>query len=1623
MGNLHFDATYNNEEVMRKIRESQKAFVELGNSAETQGRRIDAAFEKISLKSLERVQQIMKNFPNEVQGISSFQRQIDGLEKHIERVNQRIASVGNGKLGSTFSDVSGNVNIGNVLKEQVYVGAQAVNTLTEKIIKQKVLIKDIEHDVRTLGEAYKKAGEGTTKKNALFADFKGAKSALQEEKNALFELQTQQAQARLSVRKLKDEQKLYQKETETVVNANEKMSLSFGKLLGVIGGVAALKKLGSEIIRVRGEFQSMQTAIETMVGKDVASQIIPKIKELAKISPLTLTDMVGAEKMMLGFNIQAEDTIKYLKSISDISMGESSKFNSLTLAFSQMSAAGKLMGQDLNQMINAGFNPLQTISEKTGKSIAILKDEMSKGAISAEMVQQAFIDATSAGGKFFGMSENASKTINGQLSMMQDAMDNAFNEMGQKSEGIIMSGIQLTTSLIENYETIGKVLVGMIATYGVYKTALITNIALTRGWAVAARADATAKGIQTIATKAQTVAQLALNAAMKTNPYVLAATLLVGAATAMWALHDSTTEAEKAQKRFNKKQEEAAKQEQEHKQKIDSLVESSRDIALADLQRGQSLAELRKEYPQIFKKYDIETIKLADILKLKREIAEEDAKRAGEKKAKELSNIEEEIKYYENLLKTLSGQQGVDGYVKKLKELRADRDVLLQENGKEISEQFISNLKNIDINEFDHYISELEKRIKGKGENGKVKLRLPIDIKGSLSGEAIYDVNSIKTMIDAAKAAKKTKEEAAKAEKKAVSEWLSSYKKTYEDADKAYNDFLKSKEIMSDADRDKELKRLKDLRDTAKATYERKGGSTSSDKKEESSAAKAKKEAAPLRKEQEKRNEELLTLHRNNQKSEIDLMEEGSKKKIAQIELDYKNEIAAIKKQEEEWSKAQGGKLTEKQSQEISIAYTQAEDKKDKNVSDVKKETQKEESERLKAAQSAWNEYYQTYGTWEQKRLALTKEYQQKIKEVQNNKNKSGDEKNALISSLQKEWDESIQKLNLDKLKQEINWEMIFGDLSKVTKDQLTKIKKQLQEFKKSPEFQNATPEQIQVIETAINSINDALVDKSGFFGGLADSLTEYEGAVYKVKEAQEELEKALKSGDEAAIEKAKKKKSAAEQNQANAQTNVEKSKDKAISNITAVANAMTQLGSAEFSLSSFGSAVGGLVDALSESGSKIGGLIAAILSLLDEFGKDGGVEFGKNIVNNVISAIGGTIEVPFKMLGIDLGLGGANYTEYNEMVAKYDTLLDVWDQLLDKKKAYIKESYGIEATKVGQEALDLLNSERKITRELASSRLDAGASSGSHSMNYRMWKGSYDYNGTNWKDVAGDISKSLGGIDFSSMWSMLDMSAEQLEWIKTNYSGLWSKMDGDFRGYLDDIIEYGDTENEIIKSINEQLTQTSFDSLFDSFVNTLMDMDASSQDFADNFEEYMRKAIFTSMFAKNYETELENWYKDFAKANDKEGGITTDDVNDLKTKWDNIVNGALSDREAWEKIVGSSGSESSREASKKGVATASQDSVDELNGRFTVIQEHTYEINSSVKVIQSDTAKIAEKLSFLTSMDKNMSDMVRGHDIIVAHLSNIEGYTANLVDIRQFMYSMKLGIDSLNTKGITLKR
>lgn len=580
----------------------------------------------------------------------------------------------------------------------------------------------------------------------------------------MFGLTQEQANARLSVKKLRDEYALYQNDGKRVDETNNGMAISWKKVLTVIGGVGVLKALVSEIIRVRGEFQSMQTAMETMVGKDVAGPLMAQVKELAKISPLTMTDMVGAEKMMLGFNIQAEDTIKYLKALSDISMGESGKFNSLTLAFSQMSASGKLMGQDLNQMINAGFNPLQTISEKTGKSIATLKDEMSKGAISAEMVQQAFLDAASAGGKFYNMSENASKTINGQISMMHDALDEVFNELGTKGEGVIMSGIKVTTSLIQNYETIGKILAGLAATYGIYRTAVML---VTAAESKHTLVEIGLTNVRVLARKAQ----LALNASMLTNPYVLLAVAVGGLITANLTLIDTTRQLKAAEDDYNKTKNEAIAKEQEYKAEIDKYLSVAENDKAATRDRKDALVELVQKYPAVFEKYKTEAEMLQHILEIKKQINAIDNSNSSANPVNELNDVNKQIADLEKLARQrYHGGRGLtNAENSKLEMLKNKRSELEGTLKKEETNAILTNLTG-------YSNSQLEAAIKDR-ERLLAKMQLKGASKGTITGKSILSGTFTKEELEGQKKLLEATKAEREAEKRSSAEWLSFYKK------------------------------------------------------------------------------------------------------------------------------------------------------------------------------------------------------------------------------------------------------------------------------------------------------------------------------------------------------------------------------------------------------------------------------------------------------------------------------------------------------------------------------------------------------------------------------------------------------------------------------------------------------------------------------------------------------------------------------------------------------------------------------------------------------------------------------------------------------------------------------
>lgn len=709
--------------------------------------------------------------------------------------------------------------------------------------------------------------------------------------------------------------------------------------------------------------------------------------------------------------------------------------------------------------------------------------------------------------------------------------------------------------------------------------------------------------------------------------------------------------------------------------------------------------------------------------------------------------------------------------------------------------------------------------------------------------------------------------------------------------------------------------------------------------------------------------------------SRIDAMAEGEAKIRAQRELDNKKEIQDLERQREDYIRTEielQRKAFDEQ-ENLRAKQTKNYKKRTFDESAVKVDTsafdyiigntkKRQFSDQMREQEQAWDEYIIKYGTFQQKKEAIARKYNKAIEEAAT----AGE-----AASLQKEFEEALSNLNLDKLKNTINWQVIFGDLSKITKDQLTKVKAQLNEFKKSSEFKNATPDQIKVIEEAVDNINNALIDKSGFFGGLGDSLTEYEQAVVKVTEAQTELNKALESGDEVAIEKAREKKNAAELNQLNAQVNAEKSRDKAISNINAVADAMTRLSDGSASLSEVGDIVGNLVDAFAESGSKIGGIIGAILSIIDQIGEKGVVGFAGGIVKSLghvaEKAWGGFANV--LTLG-KFNIGGADYSDYNEMVEEYNKLNDIWDELIDKKKEYIDMSYGPEAAKAGEEAIEIAKKSIESYKLLGKERLNSGASTGSHSIGVRIRNSMSQELWDQWDEFAKSIGKNPDAIG-GRLTGLFDLTAEQLEKLKEEAPGFWSKLDGDVQNYLNKIIEGGERIEDIQKAVQEQLTQTSFDSLFDNFIDTLMDMDASSKDFADNFGEYMRKAVFTQMFAKGYEDELRKWYESFSEAMGKEGGITSSDIKDLREGWDTIVNGALEDRKAWEQIVGGGGTSTSQESSKKGFATMSQDSADELNGRFTALQIAGEEIKNQN---QLQTMSILELKAGMLTISANSS-------------------------------------------------
>jgi len=1388
------------------------------------------------------------------------------------------------------------------------------------------------------------------------------------------------------------------------------------------------KELISNIAQVRGEFQQLEVAFKTMLGsEDKANALMQQLVKTAATTPFDLQGVANGAKQLLAYGENVENVNDDLIRLGNIAAGLSQPLGDIVYLYGTTMTQGRLYTADLNQFTGRGIPMIRELAKVFGVAENEVRGLVEAGKVGFPEVQKVIQNLTNEGGMFYNLMQEQSKTITGQISNIEDAVSTMFNEIGKANEGIINEALSGVSYLVENYEKVGKVLVGLVATYGVYKVAVMTVTALqalqASGIAALTIAERAHYGWMVL----QTTAQKALNAVMLTNPYVLLATAVVGLGAAMWTFHDSTTESEKALDRFNKKQEEAQKLEQEHKQKIDSLVQSSRDIALSDLQRGQSLAELRKEYPKIFEQYDIESIKLADILKLKQQIAAEDTKRAGEKQEKELSDIEAEIKYYENLLKSLSGQQGIDGYVKKLKDLRADRDVLLQEKGKGISEQFISGLNNIDISKFDRYIAELEKRIKGKGENGKIKLRLPIDVKGSLSDEAIYDVKDIQTLIDTAKSKKQSRIDEEK-NKTTYQEDLANAKVEWEKAKKGYEALIKDQTATS-----KQVKEAKDKMEASEKTYKELGGVTGSALTRQENLAKKQKEN------QEKLDGQLLSLHRQNQQDEINLMREGTEKKLKQIDLDYQKQIDAIRKQEEEWSKAGNGKLTDKQVREISEAYANAESMRDKDITNVTKE-------QLKAEQQALNDYLKEYGTFQQQKLAIAQEYSEKIRKAQEESGANS----AQVKLLEKQRDVAIQNKETEAIKANIDWVTVFGEFGSMFSDMVKPALDEAKKYIQTDKFKNSDQASQKSLIDAISQMEKSLGGTSGVnFKKLGEDVKAYHraeqnrinavgietDALEKLQKAQEDYAKAQKDGTESEKQAAANALETAQQNADIASANVKTQTDianQAQRNMTDTATrlktSMENLlgGLQQISSGGLYNAYSGIIKTVNGFKDVIGKtseslqevpIVGWILSIIDVL-KDGLSDLVGGLLDAVLNAVSGIISDVlsgdlFVTIGNSLknGIGnilnaisfggfnslfgiGGNKKEVEEAINRLtdrnETLQTAIEDLTDEMKA----SKGTQSVAAYRDAYkyqkETIDNYKRIAQE------QARYSGSHHSWNY-YWGG---FSQEQIDRLSGKIGRDWNG----DIWNL---TPEEMKMLRETVD-MWETIQNTGKGgygdrltdKLNDYIDQAGTLEELTNELYEGLTGMSFDSMYDSFVDNLMDMKYDAKAASEDISEYFMRAMLSNKIGELYSEKLEEWWEKFG-ASMEDNELTEEERKALQDEYMKYVDEAMKLRDelaaatGYDKISQESYSQSS---SSRGFGTEmTHEDAGELSGRFTALQVSNEEIKSQMINV---VVGIGSLISISTEGNATLGNILNQHVITNGYLEDIVKYTKPILEL-----------------------
>ena len=1449
-----------------------------------------------------------------------------------------------------------------------------------------------------------------------------------------------------------------------------------GAAVGIAFGTRQAMEFARKVMDVRGEVESLQISFETLAGKAKGRKLFGDIREWVVNTPMMMQPVAKGAQTLLGFNIEAEKVMPILRQIGDISMGDAQKFNSLTLAFAQMSSTGKLMGQDLLQMINAGFNPLVVISEKTGKSMATLKKEMADGKITVKMVEEAFASATAEGGRFHGMLEKQSKGIQGAMSNLQGAWDDMLNDIGEKSQGVMVNAINQATELVKDYDKVLDVLEEIVVAYGSYKAALMLVVA-------AQKAMAIAENIRLVMMFRKemgllTAAQQAFNRAALVNPYVLIGVAAAGAGVAIYKMAAADDAAEAAQKKLNQTMEDANQLAKDHQRELDELTRKATSEAASTDDRRTAMQQLVDKYPSIIQKYIDEKGHLTDIINLKREIARLD----GQEKAGQLEEQTRKAKRYLELYdKSRKGIQLSDGERKLLNNL-AD-EVWDQQS-------WWTQTKSGSRGKFvaDYYQGMLPSL-----ERSSARTKTENMLREYNNGlEKMTDDELVKMSKDAQDALRKIGDR--------NSAFLDSYTHDY----------------VTKGDLGERLGIIGNILEQRHPKKDDGGGSGSG--KTDKLLKEQREQAAKAIEEERRWEEEISRMKRDSsdasRDAEIAAIKDDGERERAEQEEQHKRNLRQIQEQANEMKKAiyeHNKTVWENSHKDSPYELTEAGkagwsaiqlSQDQQAIIDAKTRKENEEynrqvREQRQADLQSMRNYIQEYGTSLQQQLSIVEEYDEKIKNA-------GSGNKWETKRLEKERDRSLASVKANTLAMDIDWSKTFTSIGGVLEDIAKETYDKVKAYMESDDFKKLDANNKQAYSDLMKDLKSAGGLKKASWDELSKSINDYKRYVKEFKDATQSHEDAYKHYEEAnkeyidAIESGASATEIAikERNKQEAEAVLEATgevvkeiKDK----MTGSGNTLTETNEALWksldnfentinqitsgSLSGAVLGIGNLIkiikgdsniasrvgELFGATATKLGQVIEAILAILDTVGDDPS-GFFEDLLNKIFDAIAGIIDdlgsgelaralsrgifngimkvfdsiannLSLKS-GAFLGFGLVNTfrteddgkNSYGNVKQKYEDLVDIWDQLLEKKKEYLSMSWGNEAIQAEEDAQKLLEIEEERTKMMAKRRLGEGASSGSHSYWYRMWQGSYaskaeenkalNYVGSpyegwiSWGDVNEKIvrelyKEGLGAAQFNSMYDLVDMSAEQLAWIKENYAGLWASMDSDFRDYLEKLIEYGDQESEIFEKLQEQLTTTTEDNVFSQYLDYLYKFADGVEDVtdevADDWQKMVNRMIINNIIGEMFRENLKKWYDKLYQANKALTETGDEDayrqtLEELKKDYQTYIDDGRKEIEQLREmgIISATGENAGQSQTAKtgGFSAMSQDQGTKLDGMFTAGLQHW---SSMDKELTNVSDRLGTALDRLKRIEEN-TEYCRKLDIIAEDINHIK---SNGVKIR----------------------